>query len=550
MRALFKNMPWSLSWFVLTGAIFLLQLFPLTGVFLMLVAAPLWSVATINLGFLSLAIEALLGRIGTIWLVLPLAWFAGYAGAAHVSQQRAAELDVILRAANAGERLKFEAAKQALVFDGRSDDLSGVPSSIVQNYRIPVAYQVRTEKKQHIHRASRVAADRICDTVKADRSYSSAGINISWFHEGESLRGRRLVKGLCMISSPENPELPAVLVQAKREKHADLILPYTLTRTTIRDPGGAKAELVTGRAEPLPWLPMPYMGCALNSGAPSWDCFAGFWRNKVGLGGPGPYGGTSGVIAQALGLEKAFAAERRDEIAAVQIPSLDNIVGDSTERSLKVLDEVIANPARRIIVHDVPGLAGRADLLGDRVPRMVPAIGRALANGQATYETARVLQGILADLPAADFDAIGPDVLAVLNAQATLNDDTVEQTLATRLGRFGVAALPALERMVFSRPKRPFRAAIYGLCRVGAEAESLAERLASLVPTGERRNKDLETDVYVTLMRMGRDDIVEREKVATDRFTKVRDKVIQRGITPASPPSVCTGDHNWPRFRE
>lgn len=215
-----------------------------------------------------------------------------------------------------------------------------------------------------------------------------------------------------------------------------------------------------------------------------------------------------------------------------------------------MLDEVIANPARRIIVHDVPGLAGRADLLGDRVPRMVPAIGRALANGQATYETARVLQGILADLPAADFDAIGPDVLAVLNAQATLNDDTVEQTLATRLGRFGVAALPALERMVFSRPKRPFRAAIYGLCRVGAEAESLAERLASLVPTGERRNKDLETDVYVTLMRMGRDDIVEREKVATDRFTKVRDKVIQRGITPASPPSVCTGDHNWPRFRE
>jgi hypothetical protein len=550
MRALLRNMPWSLSWFVLTGAIFLLQLFPFTGIFLMLVAAPLWSIATINLGFLSLAIESLLGRIGMMWLVLPLAWFAGYAGAAHVSQQRVAELDAKLRAANASERLKFEAAKQALVFDGRSEDLSGAHSSIVQNYRIPVAYQVRTERKQRIHHASRVAADKVCDTVKGDRSYSAAGINISWFHEGESLRGRRLVKGLCMISSPEDPELPAVLVEAKREKHADLILPHTLTRTTIRDPGGAKAELVTGHAQSLPWLPMPYMGCALNSGAPSWDCFAGFWRNRVGLGGSGPYGGTSGVIAQALGLEKAFAAERRDEIAAVQIPSLDNIVGESTERSLKVLDEVIANPARRIIVHDVPGLARRADLLGDRLPHMVPAIGRALANGRATFETARVLQGILADLPAADFDAIGPAMLEMLNAQATLNDDTVEQTLATRLGRFGVAALPALERMVFSRPKRPFRAAIYGLCRVGAEAEPLAERVAALAPAGERRNKDLETDVYVTLMRMGRADIVEREKAASDRFASVRDKVIQRGITPASPPSVCTDARNWPRFRE
>jgi hypothetical protein len=357
-----------------------------------------------------------------------------------------------------------------------------------------------------------------------------------------------------MISSPEDPDLPAVLVQAKREKHADLILPYTLTRTTIRDPGGAKAELVTGRAEPLPWLPMPYMGCALNSGAPSWDCFAGFWRNKVGLGGPGPYGSTSGVIAQALGLEKAFAAERRDEIAAVQIPSLDNIVGESTERSLKVLDEVIANPARRITVHDLRGLAEQPDLLGDRPARMVEAIRVGLGNGsgkgRGNYETARVLQGILAALPAADFDAIGPELLAVLNAQANLNDDTVEQTLATRLGRFGVAALPVLERMVFSQPKRPFRAAIYGLCRVGAEAEPLAERLASLVPAGERRNKDLETDVYVTLMRMGRGDIVELEKAASDRFANVRDKVIQRDITPASPPSVCTDAHNWPRFRE
>ncbi len=547
-------MPWSLSWFALTGVIFLLQLFPFTGIFLMLVAAPLWSIATINLGFLSLAVETLLGRISTIWFVLPLVWFAGYAGAAHVSQQRAAQLDVSLRAANAGERLKFEAAKQALVFDGRSDDLSGAHSSIVQNYRIPVAYQVQTDRKKRIHHASRVAADTICDTVKADRSYNAAGINISWFHEGESLRGRRLVKGLCMISSPEDPELPAVLVEAKREKHADFVLPYTLTRTTIRDPGGAKAELATGRAEPLPWLPMPYMGCALNSGAPSWDCFAGFWRNKVGLGGSGPYGGTSGVIAQALGLEKAFAAERRGEIAAVQIPSLDNIVGESTERSLKVLDEVIANPAQRITVHDLPGLSERPELLGDRPARMVEAIraglGTGSGKGRGNYETARVLQGILAALPAAEFDAIGPALLEMLKARAVLNDDTVQQALATRLGRFGMAALPVLERMVFSQPKRPFRAAIYGLCRVGAAAEPLAERVVALAPAGERRNKDLETDVYVTLMRMGRGDIVEREKVASDRFTKIRDKVIQRAITPASPPSVCTDANNWPVYRE
>ena len=53
-----RRLPWSLSWFALTGISFLLQLFPLTGVFLMLLAAPLWSILTVNVGFVSLAVEA------------------------------------------------------------------------------------------------------------------------------------------------------------------------------------------------------------------------------------------------------------------------------------------------------------------------------------------------------------------------------------------------------------------------------------------------------------------------------------------------------------
>jgi hypothetical protein len=122
------------------------------------------------------------------------------------------------------------------------------------------------------------------------------------------------------------------------------------------------------------------------------------------------------AIAEALGLKKAHASERQEEIAATRVPSLEGIV----------------------------------------------------------------LQNLLAHLPAPEFDLIAPALLAVLEAQPSLDDDTVAQSLASRLGRLGTPSIPLLEQMIFSKPKRPFRAAIHGLCRVGAEAAPLAERCARL----------------------------------------------------------------------
>ncbi len=54
--------------------------------------------------------------------------------------------------------------------------------------------------------------------------------------------------------------------------------------TARSSPGEATTPTTSKTAGPrlvlkVSWLPMPIMGCALNSGAPSWDCDAGFWRN-------------------------------------------------------------------------------------------------------------------------------------------------------------------------------------------------------------------------------------------------------------------------------
>jgi hypothetical protein len=548
-----KGLPRSLWWFVLTGAIFLLQLFPYTGGFLMFLLAPFWSVVTINLGFLSIVIEVLARYVSPLWLVLPIAWFGGYLGAAFISHQQAARLDAELRGINASQHVTFQADAQALVLDGRSPHLSGGPEHLVRSYRLPVAYTPNSGSKSATHRATRILPEALCSRVRGNPSYRAAGVFISSFSEpGTGARTRWApVKGLCSASMPEDPQLPATFVEAKREKPSGLLTPFTLTRVTIYQGGQVAAKLVAGHAEVLDWRPMPLMGCGLISARASWECFAGFWRTTVGVGGNGAYGGaTIEAVAGSLGLEKAFAADRREEIEATPVPTLDTIVGRSTDLSLAVLDAVIKDPMRRITVHDVRGLAEQPALLGDRPPAMVAAVGRALANGRSTYETARVLQGILAHLPAPDFDTIGPALIAVLAAQPALDSDILSATLANRLGRLGAPAVPILERVLFANPRRPYRAALYGLCRAGADAAPLAERIASLASTGDRRTRqrDLDVAVYAALLRMGRADIVEREKEASGRFANIPSRMIARAITASSPPEVCADEFDRPKL--
>src|SRR5262245_43967592 len=140
MRSLFRQMPRSLWWFVLTGAVYLLQVFPPTGLFLMFLVAPYWSIATVNLGFLSIILETVAGRINPYWLILPCAWFAGYTGAAYMSHRGVAALDADVRAINARQHVAFQPSTQALVFDVNSQDLSGAPEQLVREYSLPVAY--------------------------------------------------------------------------------------------------------------------------------------------------------------------------------------------------------------------------------------------------------------------------------------------------------------------------------------------------------------------------------------------------------------------------
>lgn len=538
-------MPVSFVWFGLTAVVYILQLIPWTGIFLMMLAAPFWSVVTVNLGFVSLGVEAILGRIDRAWLLAPLAWFGGYTAAAWLSHAEFARLDADVRRSNAAKSVPFSPEGNALVIDDeRSGTLSGVATALVSRYGLPVAYETNKNSKTASHLAHRIAGKARCVELRSP-AYRSAGIYATGMHEG-----RKFLKDRCRYSAPEDPVLPVVRVSATKSRHHAALLPYEQTIVQIDAGGGEPVRLTSGSAAPLSWWPKPIMGCALNSGAPSWQCFMGFGREAVrGLGGEGGYGGASiEVVANALGLSKPPAGMGPPPDDSSTATRLEQTVTQSIDGATAMLDRIVADPTVKATVHDVPGLRDRPDLLAPRADAMVAAVARALDGGSRTREVGRILQSFLAMLPPDDFQRVGPRLLADLAARPHIDHNHIAAELAARLGNLGEPAIGVLEKLAFSSGRREFAAAIYGLCRVGAPAASLADKVATLLVKNKRNHGEIHAAAYLALLRMGRPDLADADPDADAYYARKHYGAWRATVTPESPPSVCASSHGWPKL--
>ncbi|MGL4243219.1 MAG: hypothetical protein ACRCTI_19060, partial [Beijerinckiaceae bacterium] len=186
--------PRSCAFFVATALVFALQLFPYTGIFLMMVGAAFWSVVLINLGFAGIAVEAALGRVTRIWLIAPALWFGGAAAVHFASHAEFRRFEIEIAAQNAGPSLTIDPAQRPLVFS--ETDWSVSAAGMVQRYDMPFAYAVA---RGDIPTEARLAPDAECRRITADPAARAARIHVQWFHEGEG-SSRRLVKGLCVVT--------------------------------------------------------------------------------------------------------------------------------------------------------------------------------------------------------------------------------------------------------------------------------------------------------------------------------------------------------------
>lgn len=533
------RLPLSLLFFVLTGLVFVAQMIPFIGIFLMFALAMFWSVVLVNLGMVGVALEALVGRVSRLWLLLPLAFYGGYYAIAAQDHATLAALSARYAAANEAVRVPFDPASQALVFAGEDNPAAW----LTQNYALPVAYTVNTNFPEG-HLSHRLMASDVCAEVRASPATGQAFVHAFGFHDGDAIRSRRMDNRFCALSMPERPEQLVVRVARREADTGEGMLPVSRRTTTITLPDGRTYTLQGGFAAPLSWLPMPIMGCALNSGAPSWDCDAGFWRNGFTpiVPGGGRYGRDNVVLAEAIGLRRVAIADRvgadparvRAKIAAVEQATL--------ARQLAAVDAMIADPLAEVKDWQTGVLANRPEALASRADAIMTGIERAAAAGmdpQDRYrarESGRILARLLTSLPRDRFVAYGPRVLPLYAAADDGHWLWEAETLLRRLGDLGVGAAPYLIRRR-ALGGNVNNAGIEGLCRIGPPARAIAAPvLHEKWRTLQSGDRDLARDLVVAMRRIG----ISVPPPVEDKRGRIAAVVAEwADVTPASPPRVC-----------
>lgn len=263
--------------FLATLVVYLLQLYPPTGLFLMLVGAALWLVVFVNLGFVLLAWDVLTGQVPRWVMGAPLLWFGGYAIAAGLSHWQAHRFLAGIDDANRGRAVAWNVARDDVLIMG--DGLNAQP--LIEQHGLTRVYTRRRVGRDGLK--SRVTElTRYCPRPAVQ--HGNDGATVVYLQALVQKPGRnsrwRAASNVCIMTADASPQGPAVTVTVSPPAAATgWLVPTHVQPVTIRTPNGRVYRFRSGDARPLAWWPQPILGCGLNSGSPRWECFTGFNRS-------------------------------------------------------------------------------------------------------------------------------------------------------------------------------------------------------------------------------------------------------------------------------
>lgn len=523
----------------------------------MFMLAPFWSVVLVNAGMIGVAIEAITGRVLRLWLIPPVLFYGAYAIAATDDHKAMRALAARYDAANAKVTIPFDPKAQVLMFTSDGDG----GSWYVQNYNLPVAYS-RNANYPEGARSHRMMASAICAKVRESSSLRAAQVYTFGFHDGDAIGSRKFETRFCDLGMPERPTLPHVTVERTEEKMLVGTLPVTRVKTVVTTSDGRKHALLGGVAAPLSWFPKPVMGCALNSGAPSWDCGASFWRNGFTpiVSGNTRYSRDSVVLARALGLKRVRIEDRKGGDATLVLAKLEVVERATRERQLAALDRIIADPLVKDPEWNLGVISSQPHILDTRAEAIMAALERVAATGEDQIHRARgsgrILGGLVVELPPERFTTFGPRILALYRANF---DDWADrggphqprhshwlwevEGLLRRIGDLGPDALPILVDPRASIPNVN-GAGIEGLCRIGpAGKKASGPVLIKYWQNTGRFDRDKRRDLFVAMRRIG--IVVPPLDEGMEQLEKE-----WGDVTPSSPVRICSVRSEWQARRE
>lgn len=298
--------------FLLAAGTYLLQLDPRIGVFLMMLAAPFWPGALINLGFAALLFAAFARGLWRVLSLAPVLWYGGYAVWSQGSRAEAADFTATIARFNAGKRVRWEPARQTvLLVHSEQDEQDGSPlraSTLVDSFGLSeVVYQRGN--------AGAIRASFVTLSPCPGRGSGVTG-ELTYSHPSDGGYGTgrplRFAERACRYDGPPRAPQPTITIRTGDPVRTETAQLTTWRQTiTVTVPGRPPLRLQAGWAEPLRRFPSLLLGCALDSGAPAWRCFRTFLKqnNRFASGPTAP----DVVVARALGLRRIALIKRHPD---------------------------------------------------------------------------------------------------------------------------------------------------------------------------------------------------------------------------------------------
>lgn len=511
----------------------------------MIVGAAFWSVLLINAGMIGIIVESLTGRASPLWLAIPLLYFGGYYAAYFYDQSTLAGVQKETTRFNEGKSLPYSGAVRDLVVTSQGDNgVALTASTLVEQYNVPRAFDGET-------RLYTIGTPAVCTSINSDHAFMSAGIQGYML----ALRGegwRKKSTGFCRVMMPGQPDKPVMTLVSQHRKERRGLLNLALVDFVATDSATeASATVRGGSAGPMKHFPMPVMGCALNSGAPSWECFHGFMRDRVQVvPGLARYSGGEEIVARMLGLT------RTDDHAATAIgtdvfqPIADRIATEASAKDLANLERMLIAPGEPIKDGWLRYLPDRPDIVAPYAPRIFAALETLKASGEVRYtENAKNLWTLVSRMSGETVAPYRSRMAALMQPPAP------EYTFNSFYAYKQLDVTDPIQRAVLldrltGNPRKFVGELLPPFCRMGAAApREVKERLLALWKArapgpgspNEREFDSTDVLLYLTLARMG---LKSEAGQVEQRYYGPDFKIIWDHVGPETSDDICVESSN------
>jgi hypothetical protein len=300
------KIPVSIWLLVFSVVVFLLQISPLPGIFLMMFGAPFWPVITVNIAFLLMFVEAISGRAPKWMIVLPALYLGGYLYCSYLGRVEGQRLVDEAARQNSEVHIPFSPDHDSLVFDQRNGE-EQVGRNFLRLYDIPEVFDIIDANRRSRRNASapeyRSVRLELFKRIAATRHAVQEMIQEkSGFLDSDGYNPNK--PPLCFaIRTAEQPD-SILLIDVSETKEENWLISKKIQNIDVARTNGTHYKLTGVHATRLGWFPIPMAGYALNSGNPSWNLILGFLQlEHSDLPG-------GDALGHALGLEKTSLSLR------------------------------------------------------------------------------------------------------------------------------------------------------------------------------------------------------------------------------------------------